>query len=380
MKLVNVVTYQALADWYIVLGGEPHIVRYSWSLTVPPIAHYVYHLDDQQVQRGVQEVISSTIFDRNTDRFEWGEYHFTRHGHALTVNGTRATDMSHLGSLKTAWYIEIDGQTHIVQFARVSALGVTIGGASAGWVGMAVGKALDWLVEQVTRSSLSAVNIWFDGELTPMEPVRSQQPLVTQTRRYGHTFSVVWDRRKGPELLVDGVPLRMDVRPGEEIGLPPSSHRFEAVDDRTVEEMIEVVGVEDYPLDNSYGNKPVINTQEVAKTVSNELVLERTLQGVAEAKLDLPELLKFVSADLSAKLAGRTGQKIGEVVNRRQTITMSAAPHTRVLYTLTWKRKVRKGIYTVRSGDLDVSLPYTAFLDLTFELVSREMPKSDGQN
>lgn len=378
MKLLREITYQGLDDWHIVLDGKPRIVRYTWSLTVPPIAHYTYHLDDQQVHSGVQEVITSTIFDRNTDRFEWGGYHFTRNGHELTINGVRAVDTSQLGSLKTVWYIEIDGQTHIVQFSRVSALVTAIGGASAGWLGALVGKAIDWVVDHITPPSFPAVSVWLDGEQIYKPSGLWQQTPHVRAQRYGHMFAVSWNGKTAPELTVDGVPLGTVYGDAGAVN-PPGDHRYQMIDDNVLEETAEVVGVEVYRFDNLQGAEAVTNKQEIARTVSNELVLERTLQGAGEASLDLPGLFQFVNADLSAKLAVHTGQKIGEAVTRHQTITMSAPPHTHVWYTLTWKRSVRRGVCTVRAGHRNVALPYKAYLDLTFELVAHKPPHSDDQ-
>lgn len=377
MKLQRESTYQALADWYVVLGGQPHILRYTWSLTVPLIAHFAYSLDDQQIHSGVQEVITSTLFDRNTDRFEWRGYHFTRKGHELTVNGTPATDTSQLGSLKTVWYIELDGATHIVQFSRVSALITTIGGASVGWPGTLVGKAMDWVVGRIMPPSFPAASVWPDGEQIHKSTGFWHQTLRIRAQRHGHTFSVSWNRRTGPELTVDGEPVGT-VYGEEGLAHPLEDRRYQLISDQVVEATSEVLGIEVYRFNNLLGAEAVTTKQEIARTVSNELVLERNLQGAGEASLDLPGLLQFVNADISAKLAVHTGQKIGEAVTRRQTITMGAPPHTQVWYTLTWTRTVRRGVCTVRAGHREVELTYKAYLDLAFDLVAHDPPVASG--
>lgn len=367
VKLLYDIKYGALSNWYAVIDGIPHIVRYSWSMTVPPVAYFSYHVDAVRVHHGVQELITSSVIGKNVDRFQWNGHNFMRRARELTVDGSLATETCQLGGVNTAWFVEVEHLVHIVQFSHVSALGAAIGSATVGWVGTIMGTAVDWLLDRVT-SGFPAVRVWFDGELIHKQSGVNLDGEITRFQRDGHVYNVAWDRIHGPALTIDGIRLGLSRGNEEKFGSSRLGQRFSGISDELITEISEIVSVEVYPLDNRQGSETVTNIQEVSKTVSNELVFDRNIEGVGQASLDLPELFRFVRADLSVKLASHTGHTIGEIVTRHQTIKMSAAPRTQVTYTLTWKRKVRSGLYLVRVDEQDVAVPYTAYLDLTVEL------------
>jgi hypothetical protein len=140
---------------------------------------------------------------------------------------------------------------------------------------------------------------------------------------------------------------------------------------RAMGETIEHVARDEYPLDNRGSSQPVTVVEEVVKTVTTELSYDRTAQVDAAGGVELWNIIK---ADLSAEFTRQTGQHIGEQLTRRQTVTFSAGPHEHVLYVITWKRRIARGMCDVTVNDDQVSIPCQVAFDLMVAVATEARP------
>ena len=365
MMLIAQIEYQALSDWYVSLPDGSHVVYFEWSQVVPPVTHFAFYVDGELAYKGFQELLIATIFGKDSDRFEWNGHHFVREGKTLTVDGVAGSDTSHLGGVKTAWYLALEDGVHIVQFSRRAALATAIGGAAVGLLGKAIGIAVDWMLSPTDRA-LPSTRVWYDGLLLHRQTGVLSGTEVCRFTRGAHVFVVEWERNADPVLVVDGTRLKpADLVKGS--ALRPG---YVFVREVVTSQDVEILGIENYPLDNLRGTETLAYEQAFEKTISGEVTFLTQLEGNMELGVDLAQLIPVLKADVSAKLSRQTGQKIGETLVRRQTVTMRASPKTFVMYTLTWKRTVRKGTWVIRVNGRDIALPYVAYLDLTAELKS----------
>lgn len=149
---------------------------------------------------------------------------------------------------------------------------------------------------------------------------------------------------------------------------PPASPPVQIVGQGPLTETTEIVGRDEYPLDNSYGKEVLSIEQEVSRTIANEISVSHEVQLTASANFDI---LAFIKADLAAQFTRQTGVKINDTVTRRQTIKFSAGAQQFVIYTVVWKRRVSQGVCYVNMQGTVQPIPYQVAFDLSFEIASR---------
>jgi hypothetical protein len=140
------------------------------------------------------------------------------------------------------------------------------------------------------------------------------------------------------------------------------------IQDENYSESTEIVGFEDFPLDNSKGGDVLIIESEVSKTVTNEISVgtEQDFGALLGA-----DLFTFIKTEISTRISRQVGQKAGEITTHRKTVRFSVNPGHKVTYTVLWKRKVRKGQYIVMgANEKAVSIPYQIHYDLSLEVKS----------
>ncbi len=133
----------------------------------------------------------------------------------------------------------------------------------------------------------------------------------------------------------------------------------------SVQESEEVVGMEEYPLDNRFGDQAFTTVHQVSRESTNELSVDTSRQ--LSGKIGL-EVLSVVRAEIEAQLSQQTGQKIGGKVTESQTLTFSVGPKSSVLYEVVWKRKVRSGERLYLSSGKPVTVPYRINYGLSCEV------------
>jgi hypothetical protein len=133
----------------------------------------------------------------------------------------------------------------------------------------------------------------------------------------------------------------------------------------SVQESEEVVGTEEYPLDNRFGDQAFTTVHQVSRESTNELSVDTSSHLGGKVGL---EVLSVIKAEIEAQLSQQTGQKIGEKVTESQTLTFSVGPKSSVLYEVVWKRKVRSGERLYLSSGIPVTVPYRINYGLSCEV------------
>lgn len=133
----------------------------------------------------------------------------------------------------------------------------------------------------------------------------------------------------------------------------------------SMQESEEVVGTEEYPLDNRFGDQAFTTVRQVSRESTNELSVDTSSHLGGQLGL---EVLSVIKAEIEAQLSQQTGQKIGEKVTESQTLTFSVGPKSSVLYEVVWKRKVRSGELLYHSSGEPVAVPYRINYGLSCEV------------
>jgi hypothetical protein len=140
------------------------------------------------------------------------------------------------------------------------------------------------------------------------------------------------------------------------------------VKDLNVRETEDVVGTEQFPLDNRFGDQPFTTTRQVSRESTVELSLDDSAE--IEGKIGV-DILKAITAEIEANVTRQIGRKLGERITESQTLTFSVGAKQSVVYEVVWKRKVRCGERLYMSGREPVSVPYKVAYGLTCDVRTR---------
>ncbi len=134
----------------------------------------------------------------------------------------------------------------------------------------------------------------------------------------------------------------------------------------------EVVGREEYPLDNRFGSSAFSTDRQVSKETTNELSIDVTadVKGTLNA-----EIMTVIKAEVAAQFTRQTGHKVGEKVTESQTLHFTVAANQSVLYQVVWKRKVQTGEHLYMANGAPLTIPYRADYGLSCEVRTLELPK-----
>lgn len=143
---------------------------------------------------------------------------------------------------------------------------------------------------------------------------------------------------------------------------------IQIVNEDNVHETMQILDVEEFPLDNSAGTATLQIDHEISKTVTNELTINTTsnLSGTVDLSL-----LNAIKAEISTNLQKNSGHKISETIGRRQTLHFTVPPRCSVIYIIIWKRKIRSAECTVFAQNKLHHVNYKANYDLTYEVKSK---------
>ncbi len=134
----------------------------------------------------------------------------------------------------------------------------------------------------------------------------------------------------------------------------------------------EVVGEEEYPLDNRFGSSPFSTDRQVSKETTNELSVDVTAGVTGTLNL---QIVTAIKADVAAHISRQTGYKIGEKVTESQTLHFTVAANQSVLYQVVWKRKVRSGEHLYLANGAPLTVPYRVNYGLSCQVRTLELPK-----
>jgi hypothetical protein len=154
----------------------------------------------------------------------------------------------------------------------------------------------------------------------------------------------------------------------------PALTTVQFVKDISVEESEEIVGTEQYPLDNRFGDQALTATRQVSRESTNELSMDMSGQLTGKVGIDV---LSAIKGEIEAQFSRQMGAKLGEKVAESQTLTFSVGPKSSVLYEVLWKRKVRNGKCLYVSDGAPVTIPYRMCYGLSCEV--RTLAGRSGQ-
>jgi len=207
-----------------------------------------------------------------------------------------------------------------------------------------------------------------DGEIIDTQNVfvLADQAL-SSFQRSGHSFLV---KHSGLGLFGKLI-LTMDgaVVPtgGVQVPIKPASPSgvFQFLRETDVQESEEIVGTEEYPLDNRFGDQVFTTARQVSRESTNELSVDATNTLGGKISVDI---LSAIKGEIEAQVSHQIGQKIGEKVTESQTLTFSVGARSSVLYEVIWKRKVRTGMRVYLSDNSSVNVPYRIDYGLSCEV------------
>jgi hypothetical protein len=230
------------------------------------------------------------------------------------------------------------------------------------------------------------LTIGVDGQTVDSAVIFAYLGEIRRFNWHGHPFAL---RVKGfgmsgeLALFMDGSEIAPDAShasvatPANRVAAPPGAPLLQAPQfqrEVDVVETDEVIGVEEYPLDNRFGDLALTTDRQISKTSTNECSVETSGQVSANVS---GEILAVIKAEVAGQLSKQTDSKIGETVNESQTLHLSVGPKAAVLYRVLWKRRVRDGqhVYRVETGEITV--PYRMTYGLSCEVRSQELKPED---
>jgi hypothetical protein len=236
----------------------------------------------------------------------------------------------------------------------------------------------DWAVQiedgthaiyaEIIRGALNLkLKITWDGDVLDLSTLWLLLGDLRSFQRNGHSFllSVRGFGILGSLVLsMDGVEIP---RGGVAAPVKPASAPapIQFIKELSVQESEEVVGTEEYPLDNRFGDQAFTTVHQVSRESTNELSVDTSSHLGGKVGL---EVLSAIKAEIEAQVSQQTGQKIGGKVTESQTLTFSVGPKSSVLYQVVWKRKVRSGERLYLSGGNPVTVPYRINYGLSCEV------------
>lgn len=222
-------------------------------------------------------------------------------------------------------------------------------------------------VDIITHAFSMELKISWDGNVLESSRLWTLLGDLRSFQHSGHSFllSVRGLGKLGSLVLfMDGVEV-----PHPGLAAPakpaPAVASIQFVKELNMQESEEVIGTEEYPLDNRFGDQAFTTVRQVSRESTNELSIDKTVQFGGKVSLDVFSAIK---AEIETQVSRQTGQKIGEKVTESQTLTFSVGPKSSVLYQVVWKRKIRSGERQYLSGGSPVTVPYQISYGLSCEV------------
>jgi hypothetical protein len=184
----------------------------------------------------------------------------------------------------------------------------------------------DWVVQiedgthaihaEAIISKNGRLMVTWDGEVLELPPVWLLLGDLKSFERNGHSLllSVHGLGLLGSFVLsMDGVEIP---RGGEAPDIQARPARIEFIEERSVQVSEEIVGIDEYPLDNRFGDQEFIIEKDVSRESTNELFVDKIIHLGGTVGLDI---LSAINADIEAHVSRETGHTISEKVTEKQT-------------------------------------------------------------
>lgn len=153
--------------------------------------------------------------------------------------------------------------------------------------------------------------------------------------------------------------------------LPPGT--FQMVAQKIVQEEELVLATEDVPMDNRFGNQPIVSEHEFLRSakISLELNLDKHLDSAANIAL-----FSALKTELHTRLSRRLGVEMDTQISRHIRLRFTAAPGHKVCYRVVWKQSSQRGLFEVGVGRHVYQLPYMVTYGLSHAVQSIAMDES----
>lgn len=218
------------------------------------------------------------------------------------------------------------------------------------------------------------LRIAWDGALIESSPVLTVLGDLKSFQHDGHSFQV---SVHGLGML-GSLMLSMDGFEVPRAGAAPvkttAAATLQFVKEINVHDSEEIIGTEQYPLDNRFGDQPFTTVREVSRESTNELSIDTGSRLGGKVGF---EVLSAIKAEMETQVSQQMGQKIGEKVTERQTLTFSVGPKSSVIYEVVWMRKIRSGERLYLTGGNIITIPYRLNYGLSCEVRTREQANNN---
>lgn len=146
------------------------------------------------------------------------------------------------------------------------------------------------------------------------------------------------------------------------------SEPFKILREFDVEEDTEILSVDELPLDNRFGSQVLILEQEFSKSANNEISFESTQEQQGKVTADFLRILK---AELTLDLSKNIGYKYGESTTCRYITKISVNTGDFIIYTIIWKRKIRRSNYEIQIENQRYIISVVARYGVDYEITSK---------
>lgn len=134
-----------------------------------------------------------------------------------------------------------------------------------------------------------------------------------------------------------------------------------------IEEHVEILSVDEFPLDYRFGSNVLTLEQEFSKTTNNEIFIESIQEEQGKLSIDI---FKLLQAELTLDLSKKVGYKHGESTTCRYTTKINVKMGEFIIYKITWKRKIRRSKYEIQVDDQHYVIPTVARYGVGYEITS----------
>ncbi|MBF0368954.1 MAG: hypothetical protein HQL52_05785 [Magnetococcales bacterium] len=135
------------------------------------------------------------------------------------------------------------------------------------------------------------------------------------------------------------------------------------------------LSTEDVPLDNRFGEKPLVSEHLFSRTADTSMELDRSQDFSGSLGANL---LSLVEAKAQTKLSKTLGFQIGSKITREIKLKFAAAPGQFAHYRVVWKQDTRRGIYEVEVAGKRYDIPFLVTYGLCHSIESIE-EKTNGR-
>lgn len=140
---------------------------------------------------------------------------------------------------------------------------------------------------------------------------------------------------------------------------------YKIIENNSYLDVYEIIGTEEFPVDNSCGSENIVIEHEFSKTVTNDINIEKNENLIFGGGLNFYGLIK---SDIEKSFAKKIGINIGETITKKHSINLTIKQGERIKFHIIWKRKNSHGECLLQIQDKQYKIPYIIKHDLAYEI------------